>query len=282
MKKVLSLVVIFMLVCLLSGCAGARDRITVISREDGSGTRDAFVEIFDIRQQGNNGEEWDATVLTADITNSTGVMLQSVSQNKSAIGYVSMGSLTDSVKAIKIDSSEPTKENVRDGKYIAARAFNIAVMPDIDELTQDFIGFILSAHGQQIVEENGYVAVSNKEDYNSSKLDGKITVSGSSSVSPVMEKLIEAYASVNPNAQIELQTSDSTTGANSVMQGISDIGMLSRKLKDGEQASGLTSVVIAKDGIAVIVNCDNPIEELTSEQVRKIFMGEVTLWSEIE
>lgn len=255
--------------------------ISVTSREEGSGTRGAFIELFEIEQKDANGEKVDHTTEEANITNSTSVMMTTVAGNLYAIGYISLGSLNDSVKAVKIDGAEATAENIVTGTYKVSRPFNIATKGDVSEVTQDFIDFIMSADGQKIVEENGYIAVSDNAAYSGSKPAGKVVAAGSSSVTPVMEKLKEAYLAVNPNAEIEVQQSDSTTGMTSAIDGICDIGMASRAVKTSELDAGLTALVIAKDGIAIIVNNDSPVEELTSEQVKEIFTGEVTEWSEV-
>ena len=263
-----------------SGFDASRD-ITVISREDGSGTRGAFVELFGIEQKDANGEKVDHTVLTADITQSTGVMMTSVSQNTHAIGYISLGSLNDSVKALKIDGAEATVENIKNGSYKVSRPFNIATKENVSEVAKDFVDFILSEDGQKIVEQNGYISALDASAYNGTRPSGKITIAGSSSVTPVMEKLREAYLAINTNATIEINQSDSTTGVNSVINDICDIGMASRELKDSEISSGITPTVIALDGIAVIVNNKNTVDNLTVEQVRKIFTGDATKWSDV-
>ena len=255
--------------------------ITVISREDGSGTRGAFIELFGIEVKNDAGEKVDMTTDDAEITNSTSVMMTTVAGNKNAIGYVSLGSLDENqVKAVLIDGAEATAENVKSGTYKVSRPFNIATKGDPDGLAKDFIDFILSEEGQAVVEENGYVSEGNTGAFEGTKPEGKITVGGSSSVTPVMEKLKEAYTAVNPNATIEVQQSDSTTGMTSTIDGTYDIGMASRELKD-EEAAQLTPQVIALDGIAVIVNKENPITELTSEDVLNIYTGVTTDWSEI-
>lgn len=269
-----------------AGCAtksgfDMSSEITVISREDGSGTRGAFVELFGIEQKDVNGEKVDHTVSTADITQSTGVMMTSVSQNTHAIGYISLGSLNDSVKALKIDGAEATVENIKNGSYKISRPFNIATKENLSEVAKDFVDFILSEDGQKIVEQNGYIAASDAAAFSGKKPSGKITIAGSSSVTPVMEKLKEAYLAINTNANIEINQSDSTTGVNSVINDICDIGMASRELKDSELSSGITPTVIALDGIAVIVNNKNTVDNLTVEQVRKIYMGDVTKWSDV-
>ncbi|MCM8900041.1 substrate-binding domain-containing protein [Caldicoprobacter algeriensis] len=255
--------------------------IHVISREEGSGTRGAFVELFGIQQKDSSGNEIDYTTEEARIVNNTAVMMTSVAGDKYSIGYISLGSLNDTVKALKIDGVEPTVGNVKSREYKIARPFIIATKGEINKVVQDFIEFIMSSDGQRVVEENGYIPVLDNPTYSGDKPAGKIVVAGSSSVSPLMEKLKEAYLAINPNAQIEIQTSDSTTGINSVIDGICDIGMSSRELKESELNAGLNPITIAMDGLVVIVNKGNPADNLTSEQVRAIFTGEITRWSEV-
>lgn len=254
--------------------------ITIVSREDGSGTRGAFIELFGIEEK-KDGEKVDMTTDDAQITNSTSVMLTTVAGDDYAIGYVSLGSLNDSVKALKIDGAEATADNIENGSYKVSRPFNIAVKKDLDnEVAKDFMAYIMSTEGQEIVSNEKYIPVSDVEAYAGSKPSGKCVVGGSSSVSPLMEKLIEAYKKVNPNADIELQTSDSTTGMTSTIEGSYDIGMASRELKDDE-ASELEATVIATDGIAVIVNKANTVDELSADQVKSIYVGDVTTWDEV-
>ena len=256
--------------------------ITIVSREDGSGTRGAFIELFGIEVKDESGEKIDMTTEEAQITNSTSVMMTTVAGDEYAIGYVSMGSLDDSVKAVKIDGAEATAENVKSGDYKVSRPFNIATKEDMDnEAAKDFINYILSADGQAIVAENGYIALDAEGTFESTGAEGKVVVGGSSSVSPVMEKLIESYKEVNPNAEIELQTTDSTTGMTSAIDGSYDIGMASRELKEEEIAGGLVGQVIATDGIAVIVNLNNPTEDMTVDQVNTIYVGEAYTWDEV-
>lgn len=257
-------------------------KISVLSREDGSGTRGAFIELMGIEQKDADGKKVDRTVDTAEITNSTSVMMTTVAGNASAIGYISLGSLDKSVKALKVDGTAPSVEAVKDGSYKVSRPFNIATKAEISDLAQDFINFILSAQGQAVVEDHGYISQGNNGDFTSNGATGKIVVGGSSSVTPVMEKLKEAYTAINANAVIEVQQSDSTTGMNDAIEGICDIGMASRELKDSELEAGLKNTVIALDGIAVIVNNDNPLEGVTSKQVMKIYTGEITEWSELQ
>lgn len=259
----------------------ASNEITIVSREDGSGTRGAFIELFGIQEE-VDGEKVDMTTEEAQITNSTSVMMTTVAGNEYAIGYVSLGSLNDDVKALKIDGAEATADNIKSGDYKVSRPFNLVTKAAIDnEVAQDFVNYIMSTEGQSIVEENGYIAVEGVEAFEGTQPSGKAVVGGSSSVSPVMEKLIEAYKEVNPNAEIELQTTDSTTGVTSTMDGSYDIGMASRELKDSETAEGAKGIVMATDGIAVIVNLDSPVDELSSEQVKGIYTGETLTWDEV-
>lgn len=258
--------------------------ITVLSREDGSGTRGAFIELFGIEQKNDAGEKEDMTTDDAQITNSTSVMMTTVQGNPKAIGYISLGSLDESVvKAVEIDGAAPTVENVKAGTYKVVRPFNIATKGEASEVAQDFINFIMSADGQKVVSENGYITVDDAAPaYTASGVSGKVVVGGSSSVTPVMEKLKEAYMALNPDVTVEVQQSDSTTGMTSTIDGAYDIGMASRELKDSELEAGLTPTVIAQDGIAVIVNKENTLTGLTSEQVLSIYTGETTDWSELQ
>lgn len=304
LRKLLTLTMaVAMSVSLLAGCGSSSDNstdtsdgtakqtesswdasndITVMSREDGSGTRGAFIELFGIEEKGADGKKVDNTTVDAEITNNTEVMMSKVAGDDYAIGYVSLGSLNDKVKALKIDGVEATEENIKSGKYKVYRPFNIATKGDVSEVAQDFINFILSEEGQKVVSDNGYIALDGAKPFESNGATGKIVVAGSSSVTPVMEKLKEAYAEVNPNAEIEIQQSDSTTGMTSAIDGICDIGMASRDLKDEELEAGLTATTIANDGIAIIVNNDNPTDDLTTDQVKSIYVGEVTTWGDLE
>lgn len=266
-----------------AGDFDADEFISVISREDGSGTRGAFIELFGVEQKDADGNKVDNTTEEAIITNNTEVMLTTVAGSEYAIGYVSLGSLNDSVKAVPIDGVEPSVEGIKDGSYAIARPFNIATKDGLSDVAQDFVNFIMSADGQSIIEGKGYIPVNDAaEAFESNGAEGKVVVAGSSSVTPVMEKLQEAYLAINPNANIEIQQSDSSTGMTAAADGTCDIGMASRELKDSELEAGLTPTVIAMDGIAVIVNQDNPTENLTSEQVMNIYTGEVTTWSEVQ
>ena len=268
----------------LAGCGGntGNDTITVLSREDGSGTRGAFIELFGIEEKDADGNKVDNTITTAEITNSTSVMMTSVVGNKAAIGYTSLGALNDSVKTLKVDGADATAENVKSGDYKVSRPFNIAVLDESNAVSSDFIAYILSEEGQTIVEDNGYISNGNTGAFTGGNVSGEITVGGSSSVTPLMEKLVEAYSALNTNAKIQVQQSDSSTGMSSTIDGTYDIGMASRELKESETDAGLVSTAIAIDGIAIIVNKDNALENITSEQVKGIYTGEITLWSEVK
>lgn len=279
MKKILAMILAMILVVCSAALA---EEINVISREDGSGTRGAFIELFGIEQKDADGNKVDYTTEDADITNSTSVMMTSVAGNPAAIGYISLGSLNEIVKALAIDGVDATVENIKAGEYKIARPFNIATGAQVSEAAQAFIDFILSAEGQAVVEDAGYIAsVEDAPAFAGNDVSGKVVVAGSSSVTPVMEKLKEAYLQLNPNAEIEVQQSDSSAGMNSLKDGVCDIGMASRALKDSELEAGLTPTVIAMDGIAVIVSNDNATEGLTAEQVRDIYTGAITEWDEL-
>lgn len=294
MKKSVSLLLAGLMLCgALAGCssnepaattgeetqgeaAGTSGAIHVVSREDGSGTRGAFVELTGVED--DNG---DNTTVEAEIANRTDAVLTTVAGNEAAIGYVSLGSLNDTVKAVTVDGVEATVENVKSGDYTLSRPFNIATKGEPTGVAADFINFIMSADGQAIVEEEGYIKVDDAAAaFTSDGSSGQIAVGGSSSVSPVMEKLKEAYEAINPNAQIELQTSDSTSGMTGAMDGTFAIGMASRELKD-EEAAELTGTAIALDGIAVVVNPANTVENLTMDQIRSIYVGETTDWADV-
>lgn len=257
----------------------ASKTISVVTREEGSGTRDAFTELTGVLvKDGDN--KTDNTTTSAVTINSTEAVITNVKDNEAAIGYISLGSLNDTVKALKIGGVEATADNVKSGDYAVSRPFNIAYKSELSDVAQDFVDYIMSSDGQKIVSDNGYVTVSENAAYSGKKPSGKISVAGSSSVSPVMEKLAEAYQKVNTNAKVEIQTSDSSAGMQSAMGGTCDIGMASRDLKD-EEKSALKVETIAKDGIAVIVNNANTCDDLTLDQVKSIYTGETTVWSDI-
>lgn len=261
----------------LTGCAGGNSEITVISREDGSGTRGAFTELMGIA-----ADDVDNTVATAEISNSTSVVIQSVAGNENAIGYISLGSLSSDVKAVSVDGVEATVDNIVGGTYKVSRPFNIATREDISDLAADFVSYIMSADGQAIIEEKGYIKVSDNGAYTPSGLEGTIVVAGSTSVAPVMEVLADEYKKLNSGVTIEIQQTGSSAGMTSAIEGACDIGMASREVKDSELAEGLIPTVIAMDGIAVIVNNENDIANLTSDQIKGIYTGEITDWSEIQ
>lgn len=257
----------------------ASKTISVVTREEGSGTRDAFTELTGVLvKDGDN--KTDNTTTSAVTINSTEAVITNVKDNEAAIGYISLGSLNDTVKALKIGGVEATADNVKSGDYAVSRPFNIAYKGELSDVAQDFVDYIMSSDGQKIVSDNGYVTVSENAAYSGKKSSGKISVAGSTSVSPVMEKLAEAYQKVNTNAKVEIQTSDSSAGMQSAMGGTCDIGMASRDLKD-EEKSALKVETIAKDGIAVIVNNANTCDDLTLDQVKSIYTGETTVWSDI-
>ena len=256
--------------------------IAVVSREGGSGTRGAFIELMGIEEKDAEGNKNDRTTDEALIANSTNVVMTQVAGNEGGIGYISLGSLDNTVKAVKVDGTEATVDNVIAGTYKVSRPFNIATKGDISEVAQDFINYIMSAEGQQIINDNKYIPVdSAAAAFTSNNAEGTVVVGGSSSVSPVMEKLAEAYKAVNTNAKVEIQTTDSSSGMKAAIDGTVDIGMASRELKDEEKAE-LTPTVIAMDGIAVIVNNANPIEDISSEQIKQIYVGEITDWSAVK
>ena len=252
--------------------------ISVVAREEGSGTRGAFVELMGVVDEDDN----DITTLNAEITNSTSVMLTTVAGNPSAIGYVSLGSLSDDVKAVKVDGAEATADNVKSGEYAVARPFLLAYKDgSLSDVAQDFLAFIMSADGQKIISDEGYISVEEGEAYTASGLTGKVVLDGSTSIAPVMEALADAYKALNPDVTVEIQQTGSGAGITSAIEGVCDFGMASRALKDSEKAE-LVSTQIASDGIAVVVNNDNTIDELTSEQIKNIYLGETTDWSEIK
>lgn len=254
-------------------------KITVVTREEGSGTRDAFVELTGVLEK-DGDTKTDNTAVSAVTINSTEAVITNVKDNNAAIGYISLGSLNDTVKAVKVNGVKATADNIKSGDYAISRPFNIAYKDSLSDVAKDFADYILSAEGQKVISDEGYVAIKDGDEYNGSKPQGKITIAGSSSVSPVMEKLAESYQTVNTNASVEIQTSDSSAGMQAVIQGACDIGMASRELKD-EEAESLTSVTIAKDGIAIIVNHTNTYDNLTTDQIKLIYTGETTVWSDI-
>lgn len=289
MKKVLSILMVAAMVFAMTACGNntkvegfdTSKEIAVNTREDGSGTRGAFIELFGVEVKDESGKKVDRTTTEASTNNSTSVMMTAVAGNPYAIGYISLGSLNDTVKAVKIDGVDATVENIKNGTYTVSRPFNIVSKGELNAAAQDFVNYIMSAEGQAVIANAGYIAADNAPAYAGSKPEGKIKINGSSSVTPVMEKLKEAYMALNSGVQIEIQEKDSTTGVNSTLEGSCDIGMASRELTDSELQAGLTATVIAIDGIAVIVNNENTVENMSKEQVMNIYTGETTLWSDI-
>jgi phosphate transport system substrate-binding protein len=266
---------------MLASCGGNSDKITVISREDGSGTRGAFIELTGIEEKDSNGNKTDNTKKDALICKSTDVVLTQVSGDKNAIGYISFGSLNDTVKALKVEGVEPSTATIESGDYKIVRPFNIAVKDGLSDAAQDFENYILSSEGQDIIEKAGYIKIDKSAAaYASNNASGKVVVSGSSSVTPVMEKLAESYQKANTNVTVDVQQSDSSTGIKDAINGTSDIGMASRDISDDELSQGIKSVTIAQDAIAVIVNKDNAVEDITMDEIKAIYTGSKTTWSD--
>lgn len=266
---------------MLASCGGNSDKITVISREDGSGTRGAFIELTGIEEKDSNGNKTDNTKKDALICKSTDVVLTQVSGDKNAIGYISFGSLNDTVKALKVEGVEPSTATIESGDYKIVRPFNIAVKDGLSDAAQDFENYILSSEGQDIIEKAGYIKIDKSAAaYASNNASGKVVVSGSSSVTPVMEKLAESYQKANTNVTVDVQQSDSSTGIKDAINGTSDIGMASRDISDDELSQGIKSVTIAQDAIAVIVNKDNAVDDITMDEIKAIYTGSKTTWSD--
>lgn len=271
----------------LVGCGGSpakesSNKIAVISREEGSGTRGAFIELFGIEQKNKEGKKIDLTTDEAAITNNTAVMMTTVAGNKAAIGYISLGSLNDTVKSLKIDGAEASFSNVNRGEYKIVRPFNLVVKGNLKAPAQDFINFVMSKEGQEIISKAGYIGDEKRAGYQPAKVSGKVVVAGSSSVTPAMEKLREAYKAINPQVKVEVQQSDSTTGIKAAISGICDIGMSSRQLKDSELKAGVQNLRLALDGIAVVVNKENKVNNLSKGQVKDIFTGKIKNWQDVK
>lgn len=285
MKKSIATTVAALLVAtVLAGCGGGEafqkdTDIAVISREEGSGTRGAFIELFGVEEKDAEGNKVDHTTPTAEQTNNTAVMMTSVSGNPYAIGYTSLGAMNDTVKGLKIDGAEATVENILSGAYKISRPFIVASKADTSAAAKDFLAYIMSDEGQKVITDAGYVSTGSNGAYTPTEASGKIVVAGSSSVTPVMEKLVEAYAAHNAKVTVDVQQTDSSNGIASLADGTCDLGMASRELKDTETAKGITGTVIAKDGIVVIVNQENPLDTLTPAQVKQIFTGAETSWA---
>lgn len=280
MKKILAVALsAIMALGVLTGCGSSSDNISVISREDGSGTRSAFTELMGVMV-----DDVDNTTASAEISQSTSVVLTTVAGNTSAIGYVSLGSLNDTVKAVKVDGVEATVDNIKAGSYAVSRPFEVVTNDNLTDLSKDFISYILSKQGQDIISEEGYITIDdNAAEYETKKeMSGKIVLAGSTSVSPVMQVIADAYMALYPDVTIEIQQTGSGAGITSTIEGACDIGMSSRALKDEELAEGISETTIAMDGIAVVVNNENTVEDLTSEQIRQIFTGEITSWADVQ
>lgn len=258
---------------------GGGGQIVVVSREDGSGTRGSFTEITGILSKDENGEEVDNTTVDALVQNSTEAVITTVAGNPDAIGYISLGSLNDTVKALKVEGGDPTPEAIVDGSYPLSRPF-LLLTKEENPLVEDFLKFADSDEGQSIIEEAGYVKVGKGGTYEASGQSGKFTVAGSTSVTPLMEKFVEAYTEKNPDVTIDIQSTGSSAGIQATMEGTADLGMSSRELKDDE--TGLNKTVIAQDGIAVIVNNDNPVEEISLDSIKSVFTGEMTAWKDVK
>lgn len=282
-KKVISIITACALAAMLAGCGKSAENgsITVISREDGSGTRGAFIELTGVEEKDAEGNKSDKTTVDALITKSTDAVLTQVKGDVSAIGYISLGSINDDVKALKVDGVEATIENIKADKYAIARPFNIATNGNVSEAAQEFINYILSSDGQKVISDNGYVSINDSAaPYENKDIGGTIKINGSSSVTPIMTKLKEAFEKVNGKIDIEIQQTDSSTGIKTVAEGSCDIGIASRELKDSE--SQLTGITIAKDGIAIIVNKDNDLDDITVDNIRKIYIGEIKTWEDVK
>ena len=280
MKKILAVALsAIMALGVLTGCGSSSDNISVISREDGSGTRSAFTELMGVMV-----DDVDNTTASAEISQSTSVVLTTVAGNTNAIGYVSLGSLNDTVKAVKVDGVEATVDNIKAGSYAVSRPFEVVTNDNLTDLSKDFISYILSKQGQDIIAEEGYITIDdNAAEYETKKeMSGKIVLAGSTSVSPVMQVIADAYMALYPDVTIEIQQTGSGAGITSTIEGACDIGMSSRALKDEELAEGISETTIAMDGIAVVVNNENTVEDLTSEQIRQIFTGEITSWADVQ
>lgn len=277
MKKIISIVLTLVMGVLFTACNASTNDISIISREAGSGTRGAFVELLGIVDENDN----DIITDMAEITSTTSVMLTKVAEYKNAIGYVSLGSLSDDVKALKVDGAPATAAAIKNNEYKISRNFNLATKSGLNEVSQDFIDFILSNQGQEIVADKGYINIESATDYKSKGLSGVVKISGSTSVGPLVDALADGYKKLNSNVKIEIQQTGSSAGVEDAIKGVSDIGMVSRELKDSESSQGLNVTTIAIDGIAVIVNKENALDNISSENIKKIFMGEILSWDEI-
>lgn len=293
MKKIIGLsLLLTMITTLIVGCNNTnssnssgefdlKSTINVVSREDGSGTRGAFIEIVGVLEKDAEGNKVDRTYEEAIIQNATDAVITTVAGDESSIGYISLGSFNDTVKALKVEGVEATTENIQNNSYKIARSFNIAYKRDLNPLSKDFLSFILSSEGQDIVLNEGYVQVSTSlSKYNKTEQKGKLVVAGSTSVTPVMEKLAEAYENLHPDVSIEIQSTGSSAGIQSAIEETADLAMASRDLKDSELEE-LTAELIAIDGIAIIVNKENPLDNISLDQIKSVYIGEITTWEKL-
>jgi len=284
-KTVTGILLLGMLMTAFTGCGNSADfdagkSINAITREEGSGTRGAFIELFGLEEKQADGTKKDLISKDIGVESNTNTILSTVQNDVYAIGYVSMGSLNDNVKALQIDGIDATTANVKNGTYNVSRPFNIATKGEATGLSKDFIDFIMSKEGQEVVWKKYITIDESAALYAGSKPSGTITVGGSSSVSPLMEDLITRYKEINPNATVQLQISDSSIGMTKTIEGAYDIGMASRELKDSEKTE-LKDTQIALDGIAVIVNKKNTSTTLSKDDVKKIYLSETKAWSDI-
>lgn len=260
----------------------AGGEIHVVSREVGSGTRGAFTEITKILAKNDKGEEVDSTYEEATIVNSTEGVITSVNGDPFAIGYISLGSLNDEVKAVKVDGVEATPENINKGDYKIARPFMLAYHEaNLSDVAKDFLTFIMSKDGQEIVKEDGCIPIETTESYKPANIEGRIAIAGSTSVTPLMEKLVDKYKELNPGFEADIQSNGSSAGIQAAIEGVAEIGMSSRNLKP-EELEKVESTAIAMDGIAVVVNNDNAIDDISLDNIHKIFVGEVKDWNDVK
>ncbi|HBC29891.1 MAG TPA: phosphate ABC transporter substrate-binding protein [Clostridiales bacterium] len=255
--------------------------ITVVARDAASGTRGAFHEIMNIIVK-ENDTEVDKLVVGALEFDGTDKVITAIEGDKYGIGYISLGSVSERIKAVAVDGVEPTVENVRSGSYSVSRPFLLVTKGTESKLVKDFLKFTESAEGQAITNEMKFIgAIDAPGEYTASGMSGTIKVAGSTSVAPLMEKLQEAYNELNPDVTFETQAQGSSQGIKAAIDGSYDIGMASRELK-AEEASELNRYVLAIDGIAVIVNNENPKSDLAADDITNIYIGEITKWNEVK
>ena len=284
-KKILLLISTLLLI---TSCTGKKTNVnksknfdlTVTSREDGSGTRKSFIEQVGLIKEDKNGNYKDLTTDNSMVINSTNGVLKAVGVDKTAIAYVSLTALDDSVKAIKIDGVSPNKTTIESGEYKLQRPFGLVYKKDsAKDLSKDFLEYVKSKSAKNLIEDEGLLAITNEKEYKSKNLKGKLTITGSSSLSSIVEKLAENYEKLNKNVEVEVLSNESLTGLKNVKDNVVDIAMVSNKLQD----ENLFSEIFAIDGIAIIVNKDNTqINDLTMEQLRDIYRGEIKNTGELK